>query len=189
MNVIIVHGAYGYPEENWFSWLKNQLTEIGIHCQVPQLPTPQEQTLNNWINVFNNFCKSLITAETILIGHSLGAAFILRWLERYEIELETVILVGAFTGTVGCENFDLLNQSFFSEPFDWVKIKHCSRQFVCYHGDNDPYVTFNNFNNIANKLEAKRIIIHNAGHFNIQSGYQMFPQLFQYIRDSIKHRV
>ncbi len=29
-NVFIFHGTEGYPEENWFPWLKEKLEAVGI---------------------------------------------------------------------------------------------------------------------------------------------------------------
>lgn len=39
-NVIIIHGAYGNPEENWFPWLKKELEKLDCRVFVPKFPTP-----------------------------------------------------------------------------------------------------------------------------------------------------
>jgi uncharacterized protein len=176
-NVMVIHGAYGYPEENWFDWLRKELHGVNIECHVPQLPTPENQHLSHWTDVFNDSCQHLIHSNTIMIGHSLGAAFVLRWLEQQDCQLKTVVLVGAFLGEVGIEKFDSINQSFFETEFDWRRIQKNSRQFICYYGDNDPYVKRDHFNFIADHLSAVKIIVSKAGHFNAASGYIQFPQL------------
>lgn len=176
-NVIIVHGAYGHPFENWFNWMKIELEKLGIECFVPKLPTPQGQELANWIQLFNSTMLPVINQNTILIGHSLGAAFLLRWLEQTNQSIATTILVCSFTGKVGIEKFDTINESFFSNPFDWHSITNKSKQFFCYHGNNDPYVADTNFDFIAENLQARKIIIPNGGHLNEASGYTSFPQL------------
>lgn len=176
-NVIIIHGAYGYPEENWFGWLKRRLENEGIACHVPAFPTPEGQCLQTWFDIFNNSVGDLINDKTILIGHSLGAAFILRWLEKTKPKVQTVILVGAFIGTVGHDQFDSINQSFFQTPFAWELIRQCSHNFISYYGTEDRYVSRSQFDYIANQLTAKKIIVANAGHFNKSSGYEQFPHL------------
>jgi predicted alpha/beta hydrolase family esterase len=175
--VIIVHGAYGYPEENWFGWLKRQLEAEEIVCHVPALPTPQGQDLQAWSSVFEQAVGDSINDQTILIGHSLGAAFILRWLEQKPRKVFAVILTGAFIGSVGDQRFDLINQSFFQTDFDWEVIRGCSRSFTCYYGTEDNYVTRQQFHFIARQLNARKIIISKAGHFNCASGYGRFPHL------------
>ena len=77
-NVVIAHGAYGYPQENWFGWINKDLTALGVECYVPQLPTPSGHNLDNWMAVFDHSIGHLINENSILIGHSLGAAFLLR---------------------------------------------------------------------------------------------------------------
>jgi predicted alpha/beta hydrolase family esterase len=176
-NVIIIHGAYGYPEENWFGWLKRRLEAEGITCFVPTLPTPEGQCLQTWLKVFNDSVGHLVNEKTILIGHSLGAAFILRWLEKTKQKLKSVILVGAFIGMVGHEQFDNINQSFFQTAFAWELIRQCSQHFISYYGTEDRYVSRSQFDYIANHLRADKIIVENAGHFNTSSGYEQFPHL------------
>lgn len=51
MNVIIVHGAYGHPQENWFDWLKKELENMAVPCHVPPLPTPENQGLDQWLEI------------------------------------------------------------------------------------------------------------------------------------------
>jgi len=176
-NVIIVHGAYGHPEENWFGWLRRELNKIEMECLVPQLPTPIDQSLAAWMEVFSQGVNQSIGEQSILIGHSLGAAFILRWLEQYECHVSKVILVGAFLGKVGLTKFDVINESFFQTPFLWNNIKSSGDEFICYHGTNDGYIAKHQFELIADNLGAKKIIVAGAGHFNTAAGYVTFPHI------------
>ena len=190
INVIIIHGAYGHPEENWFGWLKNELQALGIACSVPQLPTPENQNIEQWMLAFNKACKRIINFQTVFIGHSLGAVFALRWLEKNNVKLFATFLIGTFLGEVGIEKFDSINKDFFKNPFNWQKIYTKSHQFIAYHGDNDPYVKRQDFDFIADQLAAKKIILSNAGHMNTASGYSTFPQLLlhlQQLRDIYHH--
>ncbi len=80
-NVIIIHGSYGSPEKNWFPWLKEELEKSGCNVFVPEFPTPKSQSLDAWMNVFKGYEHSL-NRNSILVGHSLGCAFILNTLEN-----------------------------------------------------------------------------------------------------------
>ena len=68
MNVIIVHGSFGSPEENWFPWLKEELEKFGVKVLVPKFPTPEGQSLENWLKAFEE-CRQHLNEETILVGH------------------------------------------------------------------------------------------------------------------------
>lgn len=70
-NIFIIHGVDGTPEANWFPWLKTELEKHGHRVIVPQFPTPEGQTLENWLAVLKNY-EEFITPDSIFTGHSLG---------------------------------------------------------------------------------------------------------------------
>ncbi|MBV9575980.1 MAG: alpha/beta hydrolase [Gammaproteobacteria bacterium] len=183
MNVFIIHGAYGYPEENWFNWLKIELYQLGVNCYVPQFPTPQNQSLANWMQLFNQSYQHLTTPNSILIGHSLGAVFCLRWLEEQDCLLRAVVLAGVFIDYLGIEKFDSINSSFLAEDFNWKHIAKRSQEFACFHGENDPYVPKQHVEQVVNQLGAKKIIISQGGHLNTAANFSQFPHLLIYLKN------
>lgn len=188
MNVIIIHGAHGHPNENWFPWLKSTLMALHIDCIVPAFPTPDQQSLSTWLACFQQNVLPAITSSTVMIGHSLGAVFLLRALAYFHLHINTAILVGAFIKPVGIDKFDSINHSFLSDPISWDDVCRCSKQFVCYHGLNDPYVDDHQFHDVANALSAKKIMISNGGHLNLSSGYDTFPHLLREIKNILSLR-
>src|SRR3989304_7206168 len=95
--VFIFHGTGGYPGENWFPWMKNELEQKGYNVFVPQFPTPEGQSLEAWLDVLS-LQKDKIDQNTIFIGHSLGGLFLLRLLERLEKPAKASFFVGAPIG-------------------------------------------------------------------------------------------
>ena len=177
MKFIIIHGAYGNPEESWFPWLRKELEKLG-EVIVPEFPTPEGQTLENWRKVFNSSDKG-----TILIGHSLGPAFILDLLERHKAK--AAFLVAGFIRKLGLEEYDSINYTFFKE-FDWETIKKNCPKFFIYHSDNDPFVPLKYGQEIADKLGAELALIKGAGHFNEKAGYFKFEKLLEDIKEVLK---
>jgi len=184
-NVIIIHGAYGNPDENWFPWLKKEIEYLGVKVFVPIFPTPEGQSLQAWNDVFRVYEK-VITPNTILVGHSLGPAFILNLLERIDISISSSHFVAPFTGLLNNIDFDSINFSITDREFDWELIKkHCD-EFYIYHSDNDPYVPQCKSELIARKLNAKKYeLIRGAGHFNMSAGFSKFPLLFEDIKTKL----
>lgn len=178
--VFIFHGTAGYPEENWFPWLKEQLEAAGCEVFVPQFPTPENQTLENWFGVLEKY-KKQITPETILVGHSLGGAFLLRVLEKYPAK--AAFLVATPIGVLPIKNYE--SDRPFIESFDWEKIKSNCNSFFVYHSDNDPYVSLENGKELARKLETKLTFIPSAGHFNKTAGFTKFELLFEEIKNTL----
>ena len=185
VNVFIFHGTAGYPEENWFPWLKRRLEKLGCKVIVPQFPTPKNQTLENWLKVLKNY-EQFYNGNTILVGHSLGGAFLLRVLEKYNAKIKAAFIVAAPIGISPIKNYESDRLFLGKFAFDWEKIKnHCNKFFV-FHSDNDPYVSLGNGQELSKKLNTKLIFIPNAGHFNTSAGYMTFDALFEKIKKQIK---
>src|SRR3989344_5672665 len=183
-NVFIIHGSYGSPDENWFPWLKNELERLDCGVFVPKFPTPKNQNLESWLKVFNEY-KKYLDKNSILIGHSLGCAFILSLLERLNIRIKAAFLAAGFIGFIGNEYFDTINKTFIEKNFDWEKIRKNCKCFFVYGSDNDHYIPLPMGEELAEKLNAKLKIIKNAGHFNEKSGYTKFEILLNDIKKII----
>ncbi len=185
MNAVIVHGSFGCPAENWFPWLKEELEKLGCTVFVPRFPTPEKQNLKNWLTVFAEYAQYL-DKDTILIGHSLGCAFILNALEGIGKQIKAAFFVAGFTGNLNEPEFDEINSSFADKEFDWVKIRKNCRQFFVFYSDNDQFVPQRKALDLAEKLNIKPILVKGAGHFNEKAGYAQFPLLLEKIKKLAK---
>lgn len=181
-NAIIIHGTYGNPDENWFPWLKTELEKIGYQVYVPTFPTPENQNLESWLEVLGDLYSN-IGAQTVLIGHSVGASFILSILESLDLPVRAAFLISGFLGLSGNEEFDNLNYSFTTRPLNWKKIRHNVGKIFIYHSNNDPYVPIEQARVLARHLNTKPVIIENGGHFNEKAGYKEFPRLLLDIKN------
>jgi len=179
MNFFIFHGVYGYPEENWFPWLKAGLEKKGFEVIVPKFPTPLDQSLESWMRAISKY-EDKIGDETVLIGHSLGAAFILDYLENTNKKINAAYLVAGFFKLVGSP-YDEINKTFVDKQFDWGKIKSNCGKFYVVGSDNDEYIPTEVTKELAGKLGAELKIIRNGGHFNQKAGYTRFPFLMEQI--------
>ncbi len=181
-NVFIFHGTEGYPEENWFPWLKEKLEEKGCKVIVPQFPSPPvvPAKISEWFEVLKNYEQN-IDENTILIGHSLGGVFALRVLEQLKHPIRAVFLTGTPIGVKPILNYDR-DSSFSGFDFDWNTIKNNSKHFTVYQSNNDPYVSQGNGEQLAKELGVELILVPNAGHFNKKAGYTSFPDLLEKVR-------
>ncbi|MBN2567586.1 serine hydrolase family protein [Candidatus Woesearchaeota archaeon] len=179
VSVIIVHGAYGSPSENWFPWLAGELRDAGCEVHVPAFPTPEGQDLDAWLAVMD---AHPIDDGTILIGHSLGVPFLLHLLETRRCG--AAFCVAGFASSLGNERFDSVNASFL-RSFDWDAIRRNCRSFTLFHSDNDPYVPLTKAQELARHLSVRLTIVKGAGHFNERAGYTAFPQLLAAIREKL----
>lgn len=78
-------------EDHWFSWLKRQLILKDIHAVSVEPPFPFRPRYDEWKKEFERFD---ISPDTILVGHSCGGGFLVRWLsENRDIKIGKVALV------------------------------------------------------------------------------------------------
>lgn len=175
--VFIFHGTEGYPEENWFPWLKQELERNGCKVFVPQFHSPPivPAKIDEWFNVFRDYEK-YINEETIFIGHSLGGIFTLRVLEKLNRTVKAAFFVGTPVGVRPILNYDRDN-SFSGFSFNWNSIKKKAAHFVVFQSDNDPYVSLGNGEELAKHLKVAMDFVPNAGHFNKKAGYVKFEKL------------
>ena len=181
-NVFIFHGTEGYPEENWFPWMKEKLEAKGCNVIVPQFPSPPivPAKISEWFEVLRKY-EEYLSEDTILIGHSLGGVFALRVLEKLEHPVKAVFLTGTPIGIKPILNYERDN-SFSGFDFGWQNIKTKAEHFDVFQSDNDPFVSLGNGEQLAKELGVKLTFIPNAGHFNAKAGYLKFPALLEKIQ-------
>jgi len=181
-NVFIIHGSYGNPDENWFPWLKKELELLGHKVFVPKFPTPENQSLNSWKEAFKVY-EEFLNKDSIVVGHSLGPAFLLNILEDRNEPIRAAFFVAGFVSDLGNESFDEINRTFVDRNFDWQKIRRNCGKFFVFYSDNDPYVSKEISEDLAQKLGVEPELIKNAGHFNEKSGYNKFELLLERIKE------
>ena len=184
MNYFIFHVNYGHPEENLFPWLKKELEKKGCEVIVPKFPTPIGQSLESWMKVLKKY-EGKISHETVMIGHSLGAAFILNYLEQDDREIKAAFLIAGYHELLQ-NQFEELNKTFVDKKFKWNEIIENCENFFVIGSDNDEYIPVETTRQLAVLLGAELHIVKNGGHFNTKAGYDKFPQLLELIDKLIK---
>jgi predicted alpha/beta hydrolase family esterase len=101
-NAIILHGrpskAEYYSEKypsmsnsHWLPWLQKQLLNHDIFTATPEIPLSYEPLWKRWVKEIERYD---LTPDTILVGHSCGGGFWVRYLsEHKEIKVGKVVLV------------------------------------------------------------------------------------------------
>jgi predicted alpha/beta hydrolase family esterase len=91
-NAIIIHGVddtrddvLSYKDSlsnaHWFPWVQKKLIGKDILAQTPEMPKPwlADMDYDEWAAVLGQFD---LNEDTILIGHSAGAGFLLKYLSK-----------------------------------------------------------------------------------------------------------
>lgn len=194
-NIFIIHGSYGSPQENWFPWLKKELSKQGHRVLVPQFPVPpvdkQDSTygghkLSEWMETLDEYGR-YIDSETIFIAHSRGCVFTYHYLAKMKQSISATFLIAPWINFLWYPKNSKIVDSFHETPFDWKRIKKSSRYFEIYQSTNDE-TPVSEGKEIAKKLGGKLVVVEKAGHFNAASSkkFLKFQMLLKSIEDFIK---
>jgi predicted alpha/beta hydrolase family esterase len=115
--VIILHGMPSKEEyegdesrKHWIPWLKEELEKQGYEVFNPELPNPYEPVYEDWLATFQQFP---VDEDTILLGHSCGGGFLIRYLSENIVKVGKVILVAPWI-----DPKKHLKSQFFEFPLD-----------------------------------------------------------------------
>ena len=101
-NAIILHGGPSEEEyydktipsqsnSHWIPWLQQQLQVNGIPTATPEVPNAYDRSWKIWQKEVERFD---IGPETILVGHSTGAGFLVKYLSiNKKLSVDRVVLV------------------------------------------------------------------------------------------------
>jgi len=100
-SAIIIHGTCDekeyfsdrYPSlsnSHWFPWLQKQLLIKNIIAQTPEMPDAYQPDYEKWRDEFEKYSTN---ENTILVGHSCGGGFLLRWLSENKIIIKKLVLI------------------------------------------------------------------------------------------------
>jgi len=181
-NYFIIHGSFGNPYSNWFSWLHDFIKEDGKQVYVPSFPIGVEyQNYENWSKLLKNYLDlGLINENTTIIGHSIAPVFISKFLIENKVKVKKLIFVCGFNNYFGInEEYDTVNKTMYIDNIE--EVKQYSDKIICFYSDNDPYVKYEEEKEFADKVATDQVFIPNAGHINSESGYDTFEEIVEYL--------
>ncbi|MEK7166221.1 MAG: alpha/beta hydrolase [Patescibacteria group bacterium] len=188
-NLLILHGSYGNPHKNWYQYVGIKAQEKGYVVNIPQLHHIDELDLDKIFQFLLE--QNFINSETVIIGHSSGAAYILGILQRLPKDsvIQKAILVAGFVDAHLTKRlFQEVPQKhyfkLFPKRWNWRKIRQNCRKFIIIHSTNDPYIQMRHAKTLQEKLDGKLVIIDGGQHFSVNSGgerFKKFPDILQYL--------
>lgn len=129
------------------------------------------------------FEKYEVTNDTILIGHSCGCAFLVRWLGETKKVVKKLILVAPWKIADGKDKY---KKSFYGFPIDKT-IKKRVGKIVMFTSDNDEQNAKKNLEIYRKNLGGKIIELKGMGHFCFEDmGTEEFPELLNEAESGIR---
>ncbi len=168
-----------YPtnsNNHWFPWLSKQLQINGVFAVAIEPPMPWQPRYNVWKREFEKFD---ITPETVLVGHSCGGGFLVRWLsENKEKKVGKVVLVAPWLNPEN--NIASDTADFFDFKIDPDLVSHTAGVTI-FNSDNDQATIHKSIKIIRDKVkDIEYKVFPNYGHFLLEDMDTVeFPELVE----------
>lgn len=189
-NAIIVHGLHGQSDlqnpngpspsnRHWLPWLQKQLVMHGVAAQTPEMPLAYAPSYDLWQKTFEIFP---IQKNTILIGHSCGGGFLVKWLSTHDVHVDKVVLVAPWLDVerrMVSEGGDDFFADFTIEP----DLLNKANKFVIFESTNDMPEIKSSRQLLEQSLPGVTVReFTNYGHFREQDMHsRAFPELAEEI--------
>lgn len=184
INAIILHGLADeeeyfsdkYPSgsnSHWLPWLQKQLLIKGIKADTPEVPRPFDFNYESWKREVERFD---INENTILVGHSMGGGFWIRYLsEKQHLKIKRLILVAPWINP----DKEYVND-FFDFEIDSLLTSRID-QIIIFNSDDDYAIIHDSVKIISEKLSTAKIkTFHSYGHFTFgRMKTSSFPELVE----------
>lgn len=130
--VIIFHGTGGSPDILWFPWLRDRLAARGYAVESPHYPELNVEPIASFLpKVLANHA---FDEDTVLVGHSGGAALLLAILQHINVAIAQAILVAGYSTPPNTSEEPILQTN-----YDWLAIKASVRDIYFINSRQDPY--------------------------------------------------
>ena len=186
-NAIIIHGMpskEGYLDAkadsqsncHWLPWLQQQLNIEGILSQTPEMPEPYNPDYEKWKSIFDQF---IMNENTVLIGHSCGAGFIVKYLSENNIKVNKVILVAPWINSKREDDITMFDDLIIDQDL----VLKTMNGLIIFSSTNDDVAIKNSIDTLVASIKNIKVVeFKNYGHFCYgDMGTREFPELLDII--------
>jgi uncharacterized protein len=168
---IIFHGTAANPDVVWLPWLRRRLIERGYAVEAPHYPGLNVEPITTLLPKV--LANHTFDANTVLVGHSGGAALLLAILEHIDTRVDQAFLVAGYCAQPNDENEPVLQ-----DAYDWAAIRANVRDLYFINSREDPYGCDDKQGRAMFERLGGTQIIRDDGHFgDIDQPYESFELL------------
>lgn len=158
-------------DKHWIPWVKKQLITKGIETETPHMPSPWEPDYETFKIEFEKYC---VDENTILIGHSCGCSFLVRWLGDNKKRIAKLILVAPWKIPDGD---DRKRKEFYTYAID-ESLKERVGDVVFFTADDEESAGKESLKIFHRVLGGRVIELKGHGHYCLNDmGTEAFPEL------------
>ncbi|WP_369371844.1 RBBP9/YdeN family alpha/beta hydrolase [Promicromonospora sp. Populi] len=129
---IIFHGTTANPTVIWYPWLAEQLRARGYDVETPHHPGTNVEPIATFLPTV--LAAHTFDEDTVLVGHSGGAALLLALLEHLDVTVAQALLVAGYSTQPNDGDEPVLQGS-----YDWAAIRSHARELVFLNSVTDEF--------------------------------------------------
>lgn len=155
----IIHGFHGDTTYTFGPWLKKFLEEKGFFVLMPEFPIRSESSFAKWSAILDTY-KNYFNSETILVSHSIGNPFIIRYLYENNLKIKTYMSVAGFCKIFTVKDRQDLNEAFIDFAVNKEQIDYAKNNIkyrYSFYSDNDHVIPFNILEDFVKELQSEPV--------------------------------
>jgi predicted alpha/beta hydrolase family esterase len=171
---IIFHGSNANPSVAWYPWLAQRLKARGFAVEVPHYPGLNVEPIATFLP--RVLAGHRFDADTVVVGHSGGAALLLALLEH--VTVDQAILVAGY-----CTRPNDSDEPVLQDSYDWDTIRGNAKDFCFINSRVDPYGCDEHQGRAMFERLGGTQLVRDDGHFgDYGQDYDDFPLLERLVR-------
>lgn len=160
------------PQKKWKPWIADQMPEADV--LLPSFPNDSNAVYEEWKIYFEKLLPFL-KDDVQLVGHSLGAMFLAKYLNSHTLDRRVrrlVLIAGAYD--------DDANEDLGSFKVESAKsVPGSAEEVHLFHSEDDPVVPFSELAKFqADMPDARAHVFSDRAHFNDAT----FPELLELLK-------
>ncbi|MEK6846684.1 MAG: alpha/beta hydrolase [Nanoarchaeota archaeon] len=189
MNCIIIHRCPSNKEKamdsthrtydkHWIPWTKEELENNGFKVETPLMPEPWDVDYDAWKRKFDILN---VNEESVLVGHSCGCSFLVRWLGDTKKKVKKLVLVAPWKIPYGVGRDYENKKKFYGYEID-RSIRDRTKEIIIFTSDNEAPDGKQSVIIFHEALGGKVIELRQHGHYTLDGmGTEEFPELLETI--------
>ena len=175
----IIHGFNGDTVYTFGPSLKSFLEAKGYYVIMPSFPIRSDASYIKWSKILDED-KEYLSSDSIVIAHSIGNPFFIKYISQNNLKVGTYISVAGFCDLFTVPEREDLNRAFIDfavndSQIDYTK-KTIPNKFSLY-SDNDHVIPLNILKNFISKMGSSPIFIKGVGHMGNRDNISSLPQI------------
>lgn len=166
-HAIVFHGTGGHPDNVWYPWLADRLAARGYTVERPHYPELNVEPVATFLP--RVLAAHRFDADTVLVGHSGGAALLLALLEHLDAPVAQAVLVAGYA-TVPRGSVEPVLQ----DAYDWDRVRAHAGDLVLVNSVTDPYGCDATQGRAILDRAGGTLVVRDEGHFGDWD--QPFPE-------------